>query len=60
MNKIEVYNNIFNLENHYTITKNKIGKRIGKQTINHVVWEQYVIKNDNGSIKLGWIRKNDL
>jgi len=60
INKIEVYNNIFNLENHYIITKDKIGKTIEIQIINHVVWEQHIIKSDNGNIKFGWIREEDL
>jgi len=47
------------LENHYIIIEDKIGKLLETQTINAEVWEQHIIKNDNGS-KFGWIREDDL
>jgi serine/threonine protein kinase len=59
INKIEVYEDIFNLKNHYTISEDKIKKLLDTQTINGIVWEQYIIETEDGS-KIVWIREDDL
>jgi hypothetical protein len=54
-----VYEDIFNLKNHYTISEDKIKKLLDTQTINGIVWEQYIIETEDGS-KIVWIREDDL